>query len=135
MTDVSKGAMLVKNAGSSREQRFKDWYPLLQREIGIVGKPDATIIAIGKVVKELLDHETGQSVDRVLHYSPVAAAHRKREADRDPKGFQEFTKEQFGEGGRWSEDLTTSEMNLIFTYWKQFGRIRASESRLRVGQV
>ena len=102
MTDVSKGAMLVKNAAGSRKPRFEDWYHLLRKEISIVGKPGATIIAIGKQVQELLERKSGQPVDRVLHYSPVAVGHRKREADRDPKGFQEFTKEQFGEGGRWS---------------------------------
>ena len=134
MTDVSKGAMLVKKAGIGRKQRFEDWYPLLQKEIGIVGKPGATIIAIGKVVKEFLERKTGRPVNCVLHYSPVAAAHRKREAERDQEGFEAFKKEQFDEGGRWAEDLTTSMMHLIFTYYKQFGRIRDSESRLRARQ-
>ena len=134
MTDVSKGAMLVKNAAGSRKQRFEDWYPLLRKEISIVGKPGATIIAIGKQVQELLERKSGQPVDRVLHYSPVAAAHRKREAEKDPEGFEAFKKEQLGEGGRWAEDLTTSMMHLIFTYYKQFGRIRDSESRLRARQ-
>ena len=132
MTDVSKGAMLVKNAGSSREKRFEDWYPLLQREIGIVGKLEATIIAIGKPVKELLDQKAGRPVDRILHYSRVAIAHRKRAAKNDQEGFVAFQEKEFGEGGRWSKDLTTSEMHLVFTYYKQFGRIQNNESRLRV---
>ena len=134
MTDVSKGAMFVKNAGSSRKKRFEDWYPLLRKEISIVGKPGATIIAIGKVVQELLKRKTDRTVNRVLHYSPVANAHRKREAERDSECFEAFKKAEFGEGGRWAEDLTTSEAHLIFTYYKQFGRIRDSESRLRAKQ-
>ena len=135
MTDVSKGAMLVKNAADSREKRFEDWYPLLQKEIRMVGKPDATIIAIGKEVKELLDRKTKGDVNRVLHYSPNAALHRRREAENDQKGFEAFKKKQFDVDGQWAEDLTPSMMHLVFTYYKQFGRIRDSESRLRACQV
>ena len=131
MTDVSKGAMLVKRAGISRKQRFEDWYPLLRKEICIVGKPDTTIVAIGKEVQELLKGKTDRTVNRVLHYSPVANAHRKREAVRDQEGFEEFKRAKSVEGGRWAEDLTTSEIHLIFTYYKQFGRIRDCETRLR----
>ena len=134
MTDVSKGAMLVKNAANNRKQRFEHWYPLLQEEIGIVGKPGATIIAIGKVVQELLKRKTRHHVDRVLHYSPVANAHRKREAKNDCEGFEAFQEKEFGEGGRWAKVLNTSEKHLIFTYYKQFGRIRASESPLLASQ-
>ena len=132
MTDVSKGAMLVKKAGIDRKQRFEEWYPLLLKEIGIVGKPGAPIIAIGKEVKEFLARKTCRPVNRVLHYSPMANAHRKREPE--GFGFEAFKKAEFGEGGRWAEDLTTSMMHLIFTYYKQFKGIQDSESRLRARQ-
>ena len=134
LTDVSKGALPVEMAGIIRRQRYEKWYPLLLEEIGIVGKPSAPIIAIGKNVDNFLrqkglEEETRRPLYSVLHYSNQAARARKTEYERDRNGFEEFKKAEFGEQRLWSKDLTTSKMQLIFTYYKQFGRIRDSESR------
>ena len=42
----------------------------------------------------------------------------------DPKGFETFMKEEFGYGSRWAKDLSDSKKQLIFTYKKQFERIK-----------
>lgn len=125
LTDVSKGAMPVAMADIDREQRYKEWYPLLLEEIDIVGKPDAPIIAIGKQVEKFLrqnglEEETGQRLHDVVHYSPQAVRAWKREAERDQEGFEAFKKAEFGEMGRWAKDLALSRMQLVFTYKKQF---------------
>lgn len=139
LTDVSKGAMPVKRAEIDREKRYKEWYPLLLKEIDVVGKPGASIIAIGKKVEKYLrrndlEGKTGRRLHNVMHYSANAGRWRKREAERDPKGFEAFKNVEFGERGRWPKDLASSRMQLVFTYYKQFKGIRNSESQLRVKQ-
>ena len=139
LTDVSKGAMPVEMAGIDRKQRYEEWYPLLLEEIGIVGKPGAPIIAIGKDVYNFLrqsglEEGTGRRLYDVVHYSPQAVRAWKTEYDRDQEGFEEFMKAEFGERGRWAKDLALSRMQLVFTYYKQFEWIRNSESQLRAEQ-
>ena len=129
LTDVSKGAMLGGIARLNRPQRWQGWYPLLLEEFDIVGEPNAPIIAIGKAVENFLRKndlkgKTGRSLYSVLHYSPQAAKHRKREPARDPEGFEAFKNEEFVERGRWAQGLSLSKMQLIFTYKKQLGRIK-----------
>ena len=51
LTDVSKGAMPVTVAALDRDRRYKEWYPLLLKEIAIVARPRAPIIAVGKQVQ------------------------------------------------------------------------------------
>ena len=130
LTDVSKGAMPVAMADIDREQRYKEWYPLLLKEIDIVGKPGAPVIAIGKTVQSFLKRmdlkgRTGRPLYDVLHYSNMAARSRKTQAERDPTGFEAFTSEEFDKRKRWAKDLSTSKMQLIFIYKKQFQAIQA----------
>jgi len=74
ITDLSKGAMLVARACSSRDERYDRWYPLLQEEIDLVATPDASIVTVGKVVSNYLEQKPfGRSFTAVLHYSPQAA--------------------------------------------------------------
>lgn len=139
LTDVSKGAMPVKIADIDREQRYKEWYSLLLKEIDVVGKPGASIIAIGKKVGKFLrqndlEGKTGQRLHDVMHYSAANVGNWKMEAERDPEGFEAFKNVEFGERGRWPKDLAPSRMQLVFTYYKQFKGIRNSESQLRVKQ-
>ncbi len=93
LTDVSKGAMLVKVAARDRERRWEEWYPLLLKEIEIVGKPGAPVIAIGRKVEAFLRKRDlkGRLLYHVPHYSYTAAAHFKREAEKDCEGFKAFT--------------------------------------------
>ena len=48
ITDLSKGAMLVRKAKRNRDKRYDNWYGLLTEEINLVRKPNASIWAIGK---------------------------------------------------------------------------------------
>jgi len=55
ITDISKGAMLVKDACNERTKRYDRWFPLLQEEIDLVATSDAVVVAVGKVVSEYLE--------------------------------------------------------------------------------
>ena len=55
LTDLSKGAMLTRHASDKPEERYLRWYPLLKKELKLVAKPNAPIIAIGNVVHGFLD--------------------------------------------------------------------------------
>ncbi len=74
ITDFSKGAILVENAGNDRVERVDRWYTLLKEEVDLVAKPNARIIAVGQVVaKHLKRCKFPRQVTSVLHYSPLAA--------------------------------------------------------------
>lgn len=134
LTDVSKGAMPTTVAAVDRKRRYERWYPLLLDEIKIVGKSDAPVIAIGNAVQGFLsgndlEGKTGRRLYRILHYSNQASRSRKIEADNDPEGFKAFTESQFGKNSCWSSKLTESKKQLVFTYYKQFKRIREGLDR------
>ena len=129
LTDVSKGAMPVTVAALDRNRRYEEWYPLLLREIEIVGKPSAPVIAIGKKVeaflkKRDLDGTTGRSLQAVPHYSPQASGFYKIEAENDREGFKAFKKTEFGENNRWEPDLSPTKKRLVFAYKKRFEAIQ-----------
>jgi len=130
LTDVSKGAMPGAVAGLDRARRYEEWYPLLLKEIEIVGKCGAPIIAIGRDVDNFLkrrdiEGETGRPLHTVPHYSPQAGAHFKGEAEKDRQGFEAFKKSEFGEGSCWQQDLSLAKKRMVFVYKKQFEKIQA----------
>ena len=130
LTDVSKGAMPVTVAALDRDRRYKEWYPLLLKEIAIVGKPGGPVIAIGKKVERFLQHrdlekKTGRPLYAVQHYSFQASRYYKEEAERDPDGFEKFKKAEFSEGSVWPADLSCARKQLVFAYKKQFEAIQA----------
>ena len=43
ITDLSKGAMLVKCADAARTQRYERWYGLLLKEVDLVATPGAGV--------------------------------------------------------------------------------------------
>jgi hypothetical protein len=70
ITDLSKGAMLIDRASSSRDERYDRWYPLLQEEIDLVATPDAGIVTVGKVVSNYLERKPFErSFTCIIHYS------------------------------------------------------------------
>ena len=125
LTDVSKGAMLVKVAGRDRKRRWEEWYPLLLEEIEIVGKPGAPVIAIGREVEVFLKKRDlkGLPFYAVPHYSYTAVAHFKREAEKDPEGFKAFTKSKYG----GYSPITKERQG--FVYKRRFEAIRDSQRR------
>ena len=54
ITDLAKGAMPTNEEGSGNEKKYDEWYPLLEKELGLVAKPDAKIISIRNKVGQLL---------------------------------------------------------------------------------
>jgi len=91
ITDFSKGAMLVKNAGTVRADRYDKWYALLQEEIDLIAAPGARVIAVGKIVAEHLSRcGFPREVTPVIHYSPQAGRARTVRLEGHEDRFQEF---------------------------------------------
>lgn len=79
VTDISKGAMLVKDAEIDRTARYDRWYELLLEELDLVASPGATIVAVGKEVeKHLLRRRFPQPFAQILHYSGQAGNARQK---------------------------------------------------------
>jgi hypothetical protein len=90
ITDLSKGAMLVEDAGQSRSKRYDRWYPLLEDEIALVARPNATVFAVGKQVEDYLNEQGLESAIRILHYSPQAGNQRNQSVAGDEEQFEAF---------------------------------------------
>jgi hypothetical protein len=91
ITDFSKGAMLVKHAGTVRADRYDRWYALLREEIDLIAAPGASVIAVGKTVAEhLRRREFPGEVTPVIHYSPLAGRARTARLQRHEVRFREF---------------------------------------------
>ena len=128
LTDLTKGAMPVTVAALDRESRYEDWYPLLLKEIEIVGKPGAPVIAIGRKVEEFLrkkgmEEETNRKLYSVMHYSFQASASWKTMEAQYPKLYEEFCNDVLS-NLPWSNALSEAKRQLVFPYNVQFGKIR-----------
>ena len=74
VTDLSKGAMLVKRAGVERTQRYDRWYGLLEDELKLVATSGTRIIAVGNLVAQHLERRAfPRPFTQVIHYSGQAA--------------------------------------------------------------
>ncbi len=67
VTDISKGAMLTKNAGKQRTDRYRRWLPLLEEELEILGNPMK--ISIGKAPADFLQKNNVAVHSSIMHYS------------------------------------------------------------------
>jgi hypothetical protein len=91
ITDWSKGAMLVKHAGSARSERYERWYALLQEELELVSSADTRFVAVGRVVFEhLKKRRFPEAFALVLHYSGQAARARKACTEGREASFESF---------------------------------------------
>jgi hypothetical protein len=90
ITDISKGAMPVKDAGIARTERYDRWFPLLADELRLVCHEGTTIYAIGSAVADFLKSKGRNPAGELLHYSQVAASFRKRAALERPDDFVRF---------------------------------------------
>jgi len=149
ITDLSKGAMLVEDAETDRSTRYGRWHPLLEEELDLVARPDATLFSVGKAVD---DHLAGQGlapVTRILHYSPQAAFQRNNAVEGDEARFEAFSQtirhadvlatahhvlERSGMSQAFCEEttdrlkrreLTESRKKLIFIYKRVFETLHA----------
>src|SRR5206468_7871919 len=69
VTDISKGAMTVKMARIDRRARYARWAVLLDKEVTLIAKPGAHIIAIGRDVCSLLERNgLYRDVKSIMHY-------------------------------------------------------------------
>ena len=83
--------MRVDRAGSSRDERYDRWYPLLQKEIDLVATPGAGIVTVGKVVSNYLEQKPfGRSFTGVIHYSGQAGRARNEGIVGREDSFQAF---------------------------------------------
>jgi len=93
ITDFSKGAMLVKHAGTARNDRYEKWYALLREEIDLIAAPGASVIAVGKVVADhLRRYRFDRRVTPVIHYSPLASPARAARLQGHEEQFREFAR-------------------------------------------
>jgi hypothetical protein len=77
VTDISKGAMTVKKAHIDRRARYARWAVLLDKEVRLIAKPGAHIIAIGRDVCSFLERNgLYRDVKSIMHYSALASAAR-----------------------------------------------------------
>jgi hypothetical protein len=91
LTDLSKGAMLVKHAALARPQRYDRWYALLAEELNLVAAPGAGIFAVGDAVARHLKRLAFPTpFTKVIHYSGLAAKARAEGIAGHEGAFGEF---------------------------------------------
>lgn len=150
ITDISKGAMTVREAGKGREARYQRWASLLQRELELVLKSGAPVIAVGNQVHRFLQRSgvPGLVESPLMHYSPQTVPSRPRLIEGRLDEFAEFQDavrkenvQQVADGilneaeipPEFAEiarsrlrrgDLTAHRSMLLFGYRDALGRIR-----------
>ena len=144
ITDLAKGAMLTNEEGAGSEKKYDEWYPLLEKELGLVAKPDAKIISIGNKVGQFLSKKGLYGhVGTIPHYSGRAArywgkeiAGTKRESE-----YEEFSVRSHATSGfscspnhncetdqeTVKPPPTDSQKMLMFDYKVRFERVREQD--------
>ena len=155
ITDLSKGAMLVKRASIDRSPRYDRWYGLLLEELDLVAKPGAGIFAVGNAVAQhLTRRQFPRPITRVIHYSGQAGRARAAAIAGHEDDFEKFknsvslelllatAKDVLDKSVpanlrdktlarlEWSK-LSLSRQQLIFTYKLAFEGHRQDRGRLR----
>jgi hypothetical protein len=91
ITDISKGAMLVKRGALARKKRWDRWYGLLNEEVDLVATPNARIVAVGsKVYQYLQGRGFPRPLTQVIHYSALAGSARMKHAAGREDDFRMF---------------------------------------------
>ena len=133
LTDLAKGAMLVRGAAQERRRRYESWYPLLLEEIELVGKPNAPVIAVGKSVHAFLRKQgfgiaPKRELHAVVHYSGQAAGAQRLMSKDYPEDYERFISNELIGEQIVSEGLEDTPKDtrkrLMFTYKVQFEAIR-----------
>ena len=94
LTDLAKGGMTIKLADKRRQARYDRWYPLLEKELQLLTKPEGTrVIAIGNQVAGFLKKKPlGERMKKVRHYSRLALSSIDEAIQRWHKQFPEFSR-------------------------------------------
>ena len=129
LTDLAHGAMLTTSPGAGNTDKYNAWYPLFEKELGLVAKPRARIISIGDRVGRFLSNKGlyGHS-GTIPHYSDNAAHSRGKEGIGRKHQYQNFSKDLPTLTEGTSFRLTESRTKLMFDYKVRFERIREQGS-------
>ena len=143
VTDLAKGAMLTNEEGAGSEEKYDEWYPLLEKELGLVAKPDAKIISIGNRVGQFLSKKGLYGhVGTIPHYSGRAARYFGKEITEQNKesyrkfaaGIQTISGYSCSPNHVWARNCksdeatpTKSQTRLMFDYKVRFERLREQE--------
>ena len=135
--------MLVSSPGGGNADKYEAWYSLLEKELGLVAKPEAQIISIGaRVGRFLSDKGLYGHAGTIPHYSNNAARYfGKESAGKESAGKESAGKESAGKESayqKFSEGLDSlpqgarlrlseSRKKLMFDYKIRFERIREQE--------
>ena len=91
LTDLAKGAMLVKHAGLAKAKRYDKWYELLLEELALVTAPGAGIVAVGNDVAQHLERRRfPRPFTQVIHYSGLAGRARAAGIVGHEESFEKF---------------------------------------------
>ena len=162
LTDLSKGAMSVKQAAATSRETYKRWYPLLVEELNLMAKPEGTrVIAIGKKVQAFLRRrEEFPAVEQVIHYANTATWAKIKAIQPHISEFPEFAKrldfndildttekvllragysnssreEKCQRFRRSKSHLTTARKKSIFYYKKRFEELKVSKGLIWKGE-
>ena len=135
LTDLAKGAMLTKSPDAGSTEKYKAWYPLLEKELELVAKPGARVIAIGSTVDGFLKKKNlcGRVyAGWIPHYSTQVARQRGKMIEGRMKEYENFAASLQGSKGAKS-DWTPSEKKLLFDYKTLFECIRDKKPLAETG--
>jgi len=91
ITDLSKGAMLVRDADANRIARYLNWYPLLLEEINLVASANVRVFAVGTHVARFLERQNfSWEFTPLIHYSGNAVNHWNRVVQEHEEDFKLF---------------------------------------------
>ena len=91
LTDISKGAMLGKNAAIDRRERYIRWYDLLLEEIRLISNTGVRIYAVGGWVADFLNQKGFLNLTgKLLHFSSQASRFRPVVANNFPDEYRQF---------------------------------------------
>ena len=120
-TDLAKGAMLTKSPKAGDTKKYEAWYPLFEKELKLIAKPGAKVIAIGSKVDWFLKKKNlcGRVyAGSIPHYSTQAAGHWGKEIESRKKAYEKFAANL--QCSKWTE----SQKKLLFDYKISLKRIR-----------
>ena len=127
-TDLAHGAMKPQSKGTNDPVKYERWYPLFEKELGLVAKSDAKIIAIGHTTRDFLTRKGLYGyAGMVAHPSHMGLGNAGKEIEAHQERWKQFLKR--GPNQFPSEvNKTEAQEKRLFDYMIQFERIRDPES-------